>query len=354
MNPLHPDYVSDLSRTLERLPEIEQLRNCKVIITGATGMIGSCLTDLLGMASDKLGLNITLYTLCRFAPRAADRFEHLKCVKPTSWDLTGSLKWIPEADYIIHAASNAHPLAFSTDPVGTMMGNILGTRNLLEHLRDSHGKRLMFLSTGEIYGENPAVTDGFDEQAFGKVDSMNPRSCYPESKRAAETLCASYVRQFDVDAVVARPCYIYGPTITDKSTRADAQFLRKALAGEDIVMKSAGSQLRSYCYVTDAAAALLTILLRGEAGNAYNIASRACIHTIREYAETLAKLAGVNVVFDLPPEAERAGYSTVSRAVQNPAKLEGLGWKAEHTLESGMRQMLRVLDREVHDESEIH
>lgn len=354
MNPLHPDYVSDLSRILDTLPEIEKLRNCKVMITGSTGMIGSCLTDLLGMASDKLGLNITLYTLCRSAPRAADRFEHLTCVKPTSWELTRPFKWMPEVDYIIHAASNAHPVAFSTDPVGTLMGNILGTRTLLDHLRDSNGKRLLYLSTGEIYGENPAVTDGFDENGFGRIDPMNPRSCYPEGKRAAETLCASYVRQFDTDAVVARPCYIYGPTITDKSTRADAQFLRKALAGEDIVMKSAGSQLRSYCYVTDAAAALLTILLRGEAGNAYNIANRASVHTIREYAETLAKLAGVNVVFDLPPEAERAGYSTVSRAVQDPAKLEGLGWKAGHTLESGMRQMLRVLDREVHDESESH
>lgn len=354
MNPLHPDYVSDLSRAIQKIPEIEQMRNCRVMITGSTGMIGSCLTDLLGMASDALGLNITLYAMSRSASRVADRFEHLKCVQPTPWDVSEPLQCMEKVDYIIHAASNAHPLAFSTDPVGTMLGNILGTKTLLEHLRDSHGKRLLFLSTGEIYGENPDITDGFDENSFGRIDPMNPRSCYPEGKRAAETLCASYVRQFGIDAVVARPCYIYGPTITGKSTRADAQFLRKARAGEDIVLKSTGSQVRSYCYVTDAAAALLTILLRGETGNAYNIASRACVHSIREYAETLARLAGVNMVFDLPPEAERAGYSTVSRAVQDPGKLENLGWKAEHTLESGMRQMLRVLDREVHDGSQIN
>lgn len=347
MNPLHPAYIADLSRALNGLEGLEKLKDSTVMVTGATGMIGACLTDMLGLANEKLGLNVRVVALCRNAERARARFAHLKNVEAISCDLTKPLVNLPKADYIVHAASNAHPMAFSADPVGTMTGNIFGTMNLLEHLRAVGGGRLLFVSTGEIYGENPSVTDGFTEDSFGKIDSMNPRSCYPESKRAAETMCASYVRQYGADAVVARLCYIYGPTITNDNSRADAQFLRKAMAGEDIVMKSAGSQLRSYCYVTDAATALLTVLLRGETGCAYNVANRESTHTIREYAETLAGLAGVKVVFDLPPEAERAGYSTVSRAVQNPARLENLGWKAEHTLESGMRLMLNVLTQEV-------
>ena len=347
MNPLHPEYIAGLSGALDGLRNPEKLRDSTVMITGATGMVGACLTDLLGLMNERLGLNVRVLALCRNVSRARERFAHIKNVEAVACDLTQPLENLPRADYIIHAASNAHPMAFSSDPVGTMMSNIFGTKNLLEHLRTTGGGRLLFVSTGEIYGENPAVTDGFAEDSFGKIDSMNPRSCYPESKRAAETMCASYVRQYGADAVVARLCYIYGPTITGDNSRADAQFLRKAMAGEDIVMKSAGSQLRSYCYVADAAAALLTILLHGETGCAYNVANRESTHTIREYAETLAKLAGVNVVFDLPPEAERAGYSTVSRAVQNPARLEALGWTAQHSLEDGMRRMLNILTQEV-------
>jgi len=262
------------------------------------------------------------------------------CVQPVGCDLTQPLSGLPKADYIIHAAGNAHPAAFSADPVGTMQSNILGTMNLLSHLTATGGKRLLFVSSGEIYGENPDVEGGFSEDSFGKIDPMNPRSCYPESKRAAETMCASYVRQFGADAVVARLCYVYGPTVTPTNSRADAQFLRKAMAGENIVMKSDGAQMRSYCYAADAAAALLTILLKGEAGQAYNVANRGSEHSIREYALTLAALAGVMVVFDLPPESERAGYSTVTRAVQNPEKLEALGWKALTPLKEGLQHTL--------------
>ena len=346
MNPLHPVYVSDLSRALDGVSGLDALRDSSILLTGATGMVGACIADMLALANDRLGLNLRIHALCRNTERAKARFAHLSCVEVAACDLTKPLSGLPKADYIIHAASNAHPMAFSADPVGTMQSNILGTMNLLSHLVSTGGKRLLFVSTGEIYGENPAVKNGFSEDSFGKIDSMNPRSCYPESKRAAETMCASYVRQFGADAVVARLCYIYGPTIAPDNSRADAQFLRKALAGENIVMKSEGTQMRSYCYVADAAAALLTILLRGETGNAYNVASRDGEHSIREYAHTLAELAGVTVDFDLPPEAERAGYSTVTRAVQDPSKLEALGWRAHTVLKEGLQHTLDILTKE--------
>jgi len=343
MNTQHPLYQESLNRICALELPFEQLRNARILVTGATGMIGACLTDALISVSRRFSLNLHIIAVCRNEARARERFAGAGEVHTFACDLTQPAESLPAADYIIHAASNAHPLAFSSDPVGTILGNILGTRTLLEHLRTSGGKRFLFVSTGEIYGENPDVTDGFAEDSFGKIDSMNPRACYPESKRAAETLCAGYIRQYGADAVVARLCYIYGPTITPDNSRADAQFLRKVMGGEDIVLKSTGTQLRSYCYVADAVSALLTILLKGRCGEAYNVASRSSTHTIREYAEALARIGGVQVVFDLPPEAERQGYSTVSRAVQNPAKLEALGWKAEYTLEDGLRRMLGVL-----------
>ena len=343
MNPLHPLYQQDLAAVCSRLPDAGALQNTAVMVTGATGMIGACLTDLLVCLNRARRLNLRVIAPCRSADRARARFSYAPEVEILSHDVLSPADGLPRADYIVHAASNAHPTAFSADPVGTMLANITGTLHLLNHLRATNGRRFLFISTGEIYGENPAVTDGFAEDDFGKIESMNPRSCYPESKRAAETLCASYVRQYGADAVVARLCYVYGPTLSPANSRADAQFLRKALAGEDVVLKSAGSQVRSYCQVTDAAAALLTILLRGETGAAYNVANRNSVHSIREYAEALAALANVGVTFDLPPEAERQGYSAVTRAVQKPDRLEALGWSPRLTLREGLSHTLTIL-----------
>ena len=334
-------YLRDVDRAIQALPDVQKLRSARILITGATGLVGAFLTDCLLALSDQNALDLHLYALCRNAARAKERFgERVNAIAADVSEATA----LPECDYIIHAASNAHPKAFSADPVGTMLGNILGVRNLLEHLRAQGHGRLLFVSTGEIYGDNPAIRDGFSETDFGKIDSMNPRACYPESKRAAETLCASYLSQYRVDSVVARLCYVYGPTITNENSRADAQFLRNALSKTNIIMKSAGAQVRSYCYVADAARALITILSGGESGSAYNVANRAAVRSIREYAETLAKVAGVQVKFETPEDAEKRGYSTVSRAVQKPDRLEALGWKPLFSFEEGIEHTFRIIE----------
>ncbi len=334
-------YLRDVDRAIQALPDVQKLRSARILITGATGLVGAFLTDCLLALSDQNALDLRLYALCRNAARAKERFgERVNAIAADVSEATA----LPECDYIIHAASNAHPKAFSADPVGTMLANILGVRNLLEHLRAQGHGRLLFVSTGEIYGDNPAIRDGFSETDFGKIDSMNPRACYPESKRAAETLCASYLSQYRVDSVVARLCYVYGPTITNENSRADAQFLRNALSKTDIIMKSAGAQVRSYCYVADAARALITILLSGESGSAYNVANRAAVRSIREYAEALAKVAGVQVKFETPEDAEKRGYSTVSRAVQKPDRLEALGWKPLFSFEEGIEHTFRIIE----------
>lgn len=334
-------YLRDVDRAIQALPDVQKLRSARILITGATGLVGAFLTDCLLALSDQNALDLRLYALCRNAARAKERFgERVNAIAADVSEATA----LPECDYIIHAASNAHPKAFSADPVGTMLANILGVRNLLEHLRAQGHGRLLFVSTGEIYGDNPAIRDGFAETDFGKIDSMNPRACYPESKRAAETLCASYLSQYRVDSVVARLCYVYGPTITNENSRADAQFLRNALSKTDIIMKSAGAQVRSYCYVADAARALITILSGGESGSAYNVANRAAVRSIREYAEALAKVAGVQVKFETPEDAEKRGYSTVSRAVQKPDRLEALGWKPLFSFEEGIEHTFRIIE----------
>ena len=340
MNIHHPLLAEEFAKIAALDLPYDDLAGKAVAVTGATGLVGSYLLRALDAVNRAHGLKLRLIALCRKPERAKERLSGMENLTILPYDACAPLDGSWQADYIVHAASNAHPLAFSNDPVGTMQANLLGTMQLLEHVRATGG-RLLFLSTGEIYGENPELAS-FDEHSFGSIDPMRFRACYPESKRAAETLCASYAQQYGVDALVARLTYTYGPTITKESSRADAQFLRCALEGRDIVLKSPGTQIRSYCYAADTVSALITLLLKGATGEAYNVANPTCSPSIREYAGTLAGLAGVQLMFDLPPESERAGYSAVTRAVLNPEKLMNLGWRAAYDLREGLSHTLEI------------
>ena len=294
-----------------------------VVITGATGLIGSELVDMFAAAGAEV------ISAVRNTAKAKGRFVKYDAAKPLEFDF--------KADIVIHAACSAHPMAYSTDPAGTMRSNITGTMNLLDYAAEN-GSRFIFLSSGEVYGSDAPAEAGFAETDTGRVDTMNPRSCYPESKRAAETMVAAWAKQYGCDAIVARLCHVYGPSITSTNSRADAQFLRNALAGEDIVMKSAGTQVRSFMYVKDAARAIMTIAEKGNAGEAYNVSNRNSVGSIREYAGTLADIAGVKLVFENPDDVEAAGYSKVTRAVLDPAKLEKLGFEAGYDLKKGLKE----------------
>lgn len=340
------NYTLGLAEACGNVPGLEALKGKRVLVTGATGLIGSCLVDALMLLNAERGMDVEIHAAGRSASGMRERFGvamgnprfhyvPYDAAKPLSLDF--------QAYYVVHAATSAHPLAYATDPVGTMQASVVGTMSLLEALKGWGRGRFLLLSTGEIYGENPALPEGFSETDTGVIDTMRPRSCYPEGKRAAETLCACYAAQYGADAVVARLCHVYGPTFTASNSRADAQFLRNALEGRDIVMKSAGSQVRSWCYVTDAVAALLTLLVKGDAGQAYNVANRHSVASIREYAQTLADIAGVKLAFELPPEVEKAGYTRVSRAVLNPAKLEALGWQARLGLRQGLEESWKAV-----------
>lgn len=300
-----------------------------VVITGATGLIGSELTAQFAAAGAEV------ISAVRNTARARGRWVKYDASAPLEFDFP--------ADIVVHAACSAHPMAYSADPAGVMRANITGTMNLLDYAV-KHGSRFIFLSSGEIYGNDPVSESGFTEEETGKIDTMNPRACYPESKRAAETMVAAWAKQYGCDALVARLCHVYGPAITPSNSRADAQFLRNALAGEDIVMKSAGSQVRSFMYVKDAARAIMLLCERGVSGEAYNVANRSSVASIREYAATLAYLAGVSLKFENPDDLEAAGYSKVSRAVLDPGKLEKLGFKPEYDLKNGLKETLERWD----------
>lgn len=327
--------IKTIEKEFNKITEIigNHFQNKSVLITGANGLIGSYLTDYLSY------VGADTYAMSRSLEKLKKRFKYNSNINLIAQDLNNSFEIEQTFDYIIHAASNSHPISFSTDPVGTMKTNLLGTMNLLEHIKH-HGGKLLYISSGEIYGNN--IDHAFTENDLGIIDSKSVRSCYPESKRAAETLCISYNAQYNINVNIARLCYIYGPTITDTNSRADAQFLRNALNKENIILKSKGLQKRTYCYIADAVSAILYILLHGENAGVYNVANQNSIVTVAEYAQILANLANVKLEFAIPDEIEAKGYSKQADSILSAEKLVKLGWYPVYSIDEGLKNTLKI------------
>lgn len=326
----------------------KELSGSSVMVTGAAGMLGSGIVDALIYLNENEGYHITIFALGRTEKKLYDRFgayagKDYFHILPL--DISKELHLDEQVDYIIHAASNADPYMMANYPVDTLLANVVGMNNILDLAKRKNSRRVLYVSSGEMYGQpDDTLTDGFYEGYCGVVDYSNPRSCYPSGKRAAEVLCQSYISQYNADVVIVRPCHCYGPTMTATDSRAMSQFFRKVINGEDIVLKSDGTLERSHCYVTDAVYAMFTVLLVGENGSAYNIADKESVASIREVASLIAGQKGKQVLFDLPDDVEKRGFSKVVRAVLNGEKLEKLGWKPQVHLADGVSATVHILE----------
>ncbi len=330
-------YCEDLLSVKDCTVNVEALRNSSVLVTGAGGLICSAVVDFLMLLNEKYQMNIKVYAAGRNEERIRKRFS--KWTENSRFfylpfDATQPFEAEASFDYMIHGASNANPSLYMKEPVETMLANFQGMKTLLDYARDHNARRILYISSSEVYGKKESV-DAFREDNYGFVNLLDPRSCYPSSKRAAETLCAAYMQEYGVQFVIARPGHVYGPTMTSGDTRASSQFPRDVLENHDIIMKSEGKQMRSYCYVADCVSAILSILLAGTPGEAYNISNRDSVVTIREMAEAFAVCGGKKVVFDLPSEQEKRGFNAMDNSSLYADKLEKLGWKAKFTMQQG-------------------
>lgn len=335
-------YWEDVQEVISCIPDITKLFGKSVMITGATGMICSAVAELLFWLNKESNANIRIVLAGRDQERMQQRFYCFKEGKDYSfleYDATKDFVSKESYDYIIHGASPADPASFINHPVETMFANLIGLRSLLDIAKRDSNTRLLYISSSEVYGKKDESRP-YQETDYGFVDILNPRACYPSSKRAAETLCAAYREEYGVDFVVVRPGHIYGPSITDSDSRASAQFTRKVVAGEDIAMKSAGTQLRSYTYTLDCASAILTVLLKGKCGEAYNISNPLSIVTIRELAECMARTAGVSVVYEQASDLEKRSYNMMDNSSLDSSRLESLGWKGKYDLSKGVKATL--------------
>lgn len=335
------DYVSNIDIPWEKLKD-----SC-VLLSGATGQFGSFFIDVL-MKKNSLGHNCKIYAIGRNKRKFDIRFSHYSDCAMLHFiehDINNSLN-LPEIEnnvYVLHLASNTHPIQYANDPIGTINTNIIGLKNMLDFAVDHKAKRFIFASSNEIYGENIGDVDKFNEDYCGYINCNTVRAGYPESKRCGEALCQAYLCQKELDIAIPRFTRSFGPTLLSSDTKASSQFIHNGISGNDIVLKSKGTQYYSYTYTADAISGLLYVLLKGRIGEAYNIATESCDIKLKDLAKIVAENCKTKVIFEIPDAKEAIGYSKATKARLDGGKLEKLGWSAKYDIHEAVKRTISIL-----------
>lgn len=306
-----------------------------VLVTGASGLVGSAFAESL-FARAAVGARIGIFLAGRSEETLRARFSDA----PVPWtfvpfDVRAPWRCDRRFDFILHAAAPAHPAAIMERPVDTLSAIVSGTSSILAHAAATGARRVLFVSSSEVYGVLPGKETPWREDEIGEIDTLSPRSCYSQGKRAAETLCAAAVAQDGTDVAIARPGHVYGPTATASDSRAHAEFARASAAGRPVVMRSPGLQLRSYCHALDCATAFATIFAQGESGRAYNVPGPAKPVTIRRMAEAFAAAGGVEILHETPTSEDSRRANPMPTSALDPSRLAALGWRPVYDMDRG-------------------
>ena len=340
------EYWNDIAKSVASIRDIYSLDGKDILITGATGMICSTVTDILWYTADKKSVDISITLAGRSLDKIRKRFPYMKKedLKFLKFDTVFDENITEKYDLIIHGAGNADPASIMREPVETVLANVSGLSSLFSLLKDGVS-RLLFISSSEIYGRNVGDKP-LKEDDYGFVDILNPRACYPNAKRISETLCAAFKEEYGKDSVIVRPGHVYGPSVSDRDSRASAEFTRKAFSGEDIVIKSTGEKLRSYIYTLDCASAIITVLLKGDSLNAYNISNPDTVVSVKEFAIAMAEAGGVGVSFEENNKESVRSGNLMDNSSVDPGKLLELGWRPLYDLKKGVEATLKHFVKE--------
>lgn len=330
--------AEDMEYIRERI-EHAKLDGSRVLVSGATGLLGKYLVRFLAQYC-----GCTVLAIVRDIDKAhalwddlGDKIQYIRS------DIT-KLEAADEAvDYMIHGASVTSSRSFSSRPVETIYTSVEGTRQMLEFARTNPVKGFLFLSTMEVYG-TPSTDNKIDELHGTNLNTMSARASYPESKRLCESMCTAYFYEYKVPVRVLRLTQTFGPGVEYEDPRVFAEFARCAAEGKDIVLHTSGNTKRSYLYLADACTAILTVLIKGISGEAYNGANEDTYCSIKEMAELVASQcagAGIRVITEPENESqEKYGYAPELRMNLDTSKLRELGWKPERGLVDMYRRMI--------------
>ena len=333
-------YKKDLEKAIQNI-DLSELEGKKIFITGGLGLICSAIVDILIF----YGKN-DIYVGARDYQQFQERFGDCGTVKFIQYDALSNLNLTIKPDYIIHGAGLASPELYTSMPVETVLSNFDGVHSLLEFAKNNDVKRLLYISSSEVYGKK-ATMSSFVENSYGEVDIDSIRSSYVIAKRASEMLCKAYASEYGVEIIIVRPGHIYGPSAKKTDKRISSDFAFKAAKGEKLEMKSAGLQKRSYCYSVDCAIQILTALIRGESGQAYNIAHDA-VTTIRDMAEICAKAGNVDLSIVQPDDKELRAFNPMNNSSLDNNKIKELGYRDTFSVEEGLKHTIEIL-KEMYD-----
>jgi UDP-glucuronate decarboxylase len=334
---------SDFASILQTSLPWERFSGKTVLITGIAGMIPSYLGKaLLALNTGRLPSPVRVVGLTRNMERARAQLResngdtNLHLIEA---DVSQPFQLDERFDFVIHAASPASPVWYTQDPLGTIRVNTEGTARLLEQAYRNQSEGFLYISSSEVYGDTSAFSQPLRETDMGPLDPLAPRSCYGESKRLGEALCAAWWHQYQLPVTIARPFHTFGPGMRLDDGRVFADFVGNLLKGEDIVLKSDGGQRRAFCYLSDAAVAFFRILLQGDFGQAYNVGNPDNLVSMLELAERLSRIYPekmIQVRRERPIEPSRSSPIAVS----NPdvSRLKALDWQPLVNLEEGFRR----------------
>ncbi len=327
------------------------LNGKRILITGANGFLPAYMVETLLYRNQAMGSSINVVALVRNLERAKGRFSHLFPRRDLSFvvqDVCDEYQGPRDIDFIVHAASQASPKYLGTDPVGTFESNVFGLRRMLSLARDCRAKSMLFFSSGEVYGTVNPNEIPTREDRYGSLDPLNVRCSYGEAKRAGESLCICWEKQYGVPVKIVRPFHTYGPGMALDDGRIFADFVADVIARRNLTLKSDGSATRAFCYLADATAAFLKILLQGENGQAYNVGSQAeC--SMRELAELLCRTFSERNLSLQFSQREPGPYlvSTISRSAPHIGRMRALGWEPRTSLADGFLRTVQFFESEM-------